>query len=230
MKPAAQAAFVAFNAPLEGVLAWMYLDILGYVTTGMGNLVDPVQQALTLPWKRPAGSLASADEVAAAWQAVDACRTAPKGQRQSGLATQYGGAFEHVTEIRLDHDGINACVAHQIAANEIFMRKYFPAFDALPADAQLCLHSMAWAMGPGFAATFQKFRDEINAGQYAAAEPDAVFRGSGVQRRIDQDKLLLGNAQAVVDHDLSPDALWWPADLSDPVQMQRALDAGKGVA
>jgi GH24 family phage-related lysozyme (muramidase) len=217
VKPSAHAAFVAFSTPLEGILTWMYLDVLGYVTTGMGNLIDPIEMAMTLPWKRADGSPASSDEVQGAWQAVDACRTAPKGQRQpSGLATRYGGAFEHVTTIRLDRAGIDACRERQLASNEMIMRRYFPSFDDLPADAQLCLHSMAWAMGAGFAAKFVQFRSAINTGRYADAAPLSVFRGAGVQHRIDQDELLLRNAQVVADQGLDPDVLYWPKDLSAP--------------
>jgi hypothetical protein len=49
MWPSVQAAFVPISSKLEGYLPWMYLDILGWVTTGMGNKVDPVSQALSLP-------------------------------------------------------------------------------------------------------------------------------------------------------------------------------------
>lgn len=217
MKPSARAAFVAFSAPFEGICTWLYLDVLGYVTTGMGNLVDPILLATALPWQNPDGTPTSPEDVRAAWTAVDGHRSDPKGTRQtSGLATQYGGAFQGVTTIRLDHAGIDALCARQLASNEAIMHRYFPGFDNLPADAQLCLHSMAWAMGAGFGQSFVNFRDAINAGRYGDAAPLSVFRGAGVQRRIQQDELLLRNAQAVVDGGLDPDALYWPKDLGAP--------------
>lgn len=215
MRAAARAAFVRFSSPLEGVLGWMYLDVLGYVTCGMGDLVDSVAAAQALPWRRVDGSLAGPDEVAAAWHAVDACRTAPKGVKQpSGLATKYGGAFAGVTTLRLDQAGIDAAVAKQLAANEILLRYYFPTFDQIPADGQLELHSMCWAMGGGFAAKFPRFRAAVSAGRYADAAPESVFQGAGIERRIEQDELLLRNAQAVIDRGLDPDVLYWPTDLA----------------
>ena len=42
--------FRAFTLPLEGEIAWMYLDTLGLVTVGLGNLIDPVELALELPF------------------------------------------------------------------------------------------------------------------------------------------------------------------------------------
>ena len=218
MKPAARAAFVRFSAPLEGICPWMYLDILGYITTGMGNLVDPILLATALPWLNPDGSPTSPDDVRAAWKAVDDHRTAPKGVRQpTGLATKYGQAFAPVTTIRLDEAGIDAVCNRQLSANEAIMHRYFPGFDDLPADAQLCLHSMAWAMGAGFGSSFVNFRDAINTGRFGDAAPLSVFRGAGVQRRIAQDELLLRNAQAVVNGGLDPDTLYWPRDLGAPI-------------
>src|SRR4029453_7562541 len=42
--------FLAFSRPLEGRVPWMYLDIKGLVTTGVGNLIDPVGLASKLPF------------------------------------------------------------------------------------------------------------------------------------------------------------------------------------
>ena len=46
MQSAVRSAWRRFNEPLEGLTDWMYLDIKGLVTTGMGNLIDPVESAL----------------------------------------------------------------------------------------------------------------------------------------------------------------------------------------
>src|SRR5271165_6679781 len=137
MWPSVLTNWVKFNRNLEGVLAWMYLDILGYVTTGMGNLIDSVGAALALPWLNPDGSLASSAEVAAAWNAVDALRSDPKGQRQtSGPATHYGQAFAGYTTIRLNAAGIQHAIATTIAADEPVLKHYYPKLDSWPADAQ----------------------------------------------------------------------------------------------
>lgn len=41
MYPSVTSFFRVFNEPLEGVVAYMYLDIKGLVTVGVGNLIDP---------------------------------------------------------------------------------------------------------------------------------------------------------------------------------------------
>jgi len=49
----------------------MYLDIKGLITCGVGNLIDPVSEALKLPWKKQTtGGLATEAEVRAAWTAL----------------------------------------------------------------------------------------------------------------------------------------------------------------
>ncbi len=211
MYPAVAANWVKFNQPLEGVLPFLYLDILGYVTTGMGNLVDPIGAARALPWKNADGSAADAGTITAAWNTVDALRSDPKGQTQtSGPATQYGQAFGGYTSIRLDSAGIQQAVQTTLTADETQLRTYFPQWDSMPADAQVGILSMAWAMGSGFPATFPQFTAAINAGQYATAAGLSDFRGSGVATRIAQDKKLFQNAQAVVDGGYDPSVLYWP--------------------
>ena len=44
MRPNVRDAFSDFNAPLEGVVEWMYLDVRGLVTVGVGNLLQPRRQ------------------------------------------------------------------------------------------------------------------------------------------------------------------------------------------
>jgi len=40
MKPAAKEGFLALTTNLEGYTSFMYLDVKGLVTTGIGNLID----------------------------------------------------------------------------------------------------------------------------------------------------------------------------------------------
>ena len=45
MRASVKNQFRTFNAPLEGVVKYMYLDIKGLVTIGVGNLIDPINAA-----------------------------------------------------------------------------------------------------------------------------------------------------------------------------------------
>jgi hypothetical protein len=56
VRESVRAYFPILTAPLEGVCTWPYLDSRGLVTTGIGDLVDPIELALPLPWHRADGS------------------------------------------------------------------------------------------------------------------------------------------------------------------------------
>jgi hypothetical protein len=48
----------------------MYADVLGLITTGQGNLIDPKPAALALPWRNRDGALASSAEISAEWDRI----------------------------------------------------------------------------------------------------------------------------------------------------------------
>ena len=203
-------SFVDWTTPLEGWLPFMYIDALGYVTTGMGNLIDPIGLALALPWKNADGSRASSDQVTAAWNAVDAQRSDPKGKKQaSGPATKGGGSQGGVTSIRVTKDDIHALVAQKLKENETYLISGLSNFDQAPADAQLAAHSMSWAMGPGFAKTWTSFRDAFLKGDWAGAAAQSHMQGTGIDMRNMANKLLLTNADLVAKNKKDPDTLYY---------------------
>lgn len=219
MRDSVRAAWVKTNTPLEGVLPWMYLDRLGNVTSGMGDLLEPVGAALAVEWVNPDGSTVSDADVAAAWNAVDALRSDPKGELQtSGPATQGGGAFGPYTTIRLTPTTIQALVAGKLDSMEPTLRARYKNWDSQPADSQWGILSMSWAMGEHF--EFPDFDAAINAGQYAKAAPLSVFRGTGVQTRIADDQLAFKNAQVVVDNFLPREILYYPRTLTGATRAQ----------
>lgn len=135
----------AGNVPLEGDVSWMYLDTKGYATTGMGNLIDPVGLALSLPWRHGAGGpIASTEEITAAWNRVKAA---------TYLASAGSEAARSVTDLRLAQSDITSLVKAKLdsfAANLVETPDFADLYE-WPAPAQYGLCSMAWAMGPWFA-------------------------------------------------------------------------------
>jgi peptidoglycan hydrolase-like protein with peptidoglycan-binding domain len=213
-------SYVDWTTPLEGFLYWMYIDALGYVTTGLGNLIDSPGAAQALPWKNANGSTASSAQVAAAWQAVDAQRTAPKGQRQGGAGAAGGGTQGHVTSIRITKADVHDLVAAKMKQNESLLVSGLPNLAQAPADAQLAMHSMAWAMGPGFAIpgnpkAFPGLIHAFNAGDYKTASAQSTMKGTGIAHRNDANKLLLQNAAQVVAAKKDPDTLFYIDGLGD---------------
>ena len=219
MYPSVQSQFHSFNEPFEGSIPYMYLDILGLVTVGVGNLIDPVELATALPFRfknKPgiagvAGAPASQDQITAEWQ---------KLKTNQSLAKAGHKACEPITDLELSDDAIESLIAQRLGQNEAFLKKRpaFSAFDAWPADAQMALLSMAWAMGPGAFQGFPNFSAACQRGDFktAAAECRMSEAGNpGVVPRNRANALLFSNAAAVMapGSGLQAATLYYPRDL-----------------
>lgn len=216
MHKAVQDNFRKFNEPFEGVVSFMYVDIKGLVTVGVGNLIDPVGLALDLPFEfrdKPGiatpGKAASKAEIRAEWSKIKADQSlAQRGHRAAGK----------VATLELDDDGVAALIAQRLQANETTLKRTaaFKDFDAWPADAQLGVLSMAWAMGPGFGARFPKFSAACKRQDFAAAAQNcriAEAGNPGVVPRNVADRQLFVNAGVVVADGSDRSVLRFPKKL-----------------
>lgn len=215
MHPAVRASFLTFTQPLEGRVPYMYLDILGLVTTGVGNLIDPSSEAVKLPWTiGPNGEPASREAIRADWDAL---------KNRQDLRRLHHKYAAPITRCRLSEAAIDALVLGKLAANVAHMTtKHFPGFAGWPADAQIGACSMAWACGPGFPATFKNFARAANAGDWLAAAAACAIRDGlntpqleddnlGIVPRNKANRLCFTNAAAVVAAGAPLDVLHWPA-------------------
>ncbi len=129
----------------------MYLDVKGWVTTGVGNLIDPVGIALNLPFlHKKTRSKATQQETKQEWDKVKGMQNLKKGG---------GGNFGQYTTLVLDDDAITNLIAQRLANNERVLKSKnaFKNFDTWPADAQLALLSMSWAAGPNKFDNWKRF-------------------------------------------------------------------------
>jgi hypothetical protein len=193
MQPAVRNAWRAFNQPFEGLTSWMYLDIRGLVTTGMGNLIDPLPAALELTWRHEDDTAAAQADVIAEWNRI---------KENIALAHQGALAARAIASLHLADSDINALILRRLASDEAIVKAY-PAFAGLeewPADAQLGLMSMAWAMGAGFGPHFPNFSHACAARDFATAATDCEMDASAnpaLARRNAADRqafLLAANA------------------------------------
>jgi GH24 family phage-related lysozyme (muramidase) len=204
LHPAVKAAWHRFSEPLEGRVHWMYLDILGLVTTGVGNLIDPSSEAVKLPWTIN-GHPASPEAIRADWDALKA--------RQDLKRLHYKYAAP-VTKCRLSDEAIDGLVLAKLEINAAFMQKnYFPDFATWPADAQLAASSMAWACGPGFPATFKNFARFANVQDWAGCKASCAIKTEGNPGVVPRNKanvLCFENAAEVASNGWPVEELHWP--------------------
>jgi hypothetical protein len=142
MKPTVIDVFPYITTRLEGRVSHMYLDCKGLVTVGLGCLIDPVSLAVQLPWVhkatlKPAGPQIIIDE----WQRI---------KDDQRLAKFHYNVAGSLTQLRLTDEGIDSLAVKRLSVFETDLRKEFLDWDAFPADAQLAIMLMTWAMGSGF--------------------------------------------------------------------------------
>ena len=209
-------SFIPWSGPFEGpLLTYPYTDVDGWVTTGTGNMIDagapgqqkgvncgkgtgapcgqatPTAKALAMPWT--GGSIATDwAAIKAAWPGVQS--TACKG----------------ITSARLPQDYLVTMAMDQMKANERDVLKLVPGFAEVPADGQLALHSMMWAMGSGALGTFKTLLGAVNSGDYMTAAAQSHMHGDGIDMRNLANKLLFTNAASSTD----PDHLYYLEGLT----------------
>lgn len=191
---------------MEGVVPWMYLDILGLVTTAIGNLIDPRQYAMKLPWRRRDGGLATPAEIITEWERV---------KNTPALAKWGHRAAEQVTSLRLDPEGIEQVVFGKLHEMNGRLAARFPQFEDWPADAQLATLSMSWACGPAF--RFPRLEAALRDYDFATAAEHCHINEAGnpgLVPRNRANKMLYRNAARSHAFHLDPDALVWPTDLA----------------
>lgn len=223
MRASVRAAFVGFTEPLEGSVAWMYLDVLGLVTVGIGNLIDPPVYAVGLPFVHEDGTPASRAEIAEEWARVKADRSlAQKGHRAAKL----------VTKLRLTPEGIEQVVFAKLEQVDSQLAARFPQWEEWPAAAQLATLSLSWACGAGF--RFPKLEAALKAQDWATAATECKMNAAGnpgiVPRNAANRALFLLAAQ-----DSDPDDLTWtvdapPSTQPENVQPRNPDTAAEGIA
>jgi hypothetical protein len=213
MHDSVRAVFRKFNERFEGVVHWMYPDVRNLVTIGVGNLIDPVEVALPLPFHSLAapGTVAAEAQISEEWHRIKGDPT---------LATSGYKACESITQLRLDDTAVDALIASRLAENEALLKKKlaFAQFDTWPADAQLGSLSMAWALGAGGLSTFPRFSAACQKLDFAAAAEECTISeqgNAGVAPRNRANRILFRNAAVIrAGGDYDPARLYYPSSLA----------------
>jgi hypothetical protein len=183
----------------------MYLDAFGRVSCGPGLLIEPIELAVRLPFKKQDGALASEREIDDAWLRL---------KEHQELARRHVSHALALTGLVLSDQDIDAVVAETLAANAAFVSAHhFPGFAGFPADAQLGIMSMAWAIGPGFPARYPHFTRAVLSGNWAGAQADCTIEeegNPGVVPRNRANRICFANAEIASRLGLDRRALGWP--------------------
>lgn len=206
--PAVRDTFVAWTSQFEGRIRWMYLDAKSIVTAGIGIALRTPADARALPWRVSDSGLdiaASADEIDGAWEVV----------RSHVELAGIGGAqpvWQRLTDVRLPLSSLDGITLTRFDANDNHMPGVFPRWAEFPADAQLAVHSMVYAMGFGnLLDEFPKFLSAMRALDFATAAGECHMSETGnapLRPRNVADRELLEHAADVVARGLPRGQLW----------------------
>ncbi|WP_329453271.1 peptidoglycan-binding protein (plasmid) [Streptomyces sp. NBC_01724] len=225
--------WITFNDPLEGRVNFMYLDVKGYVSTGIGNKIDetardnfaPTAQerekslaaASSLRWLvNDVDTVATPEEIAEDWDRV---------KSHLELASQGHGAFRPHTRLHLEDNEIDRHVFAKLDEMECVLLEqrgeHFGGFVSWPANAQLATMSMCWAMGPKF--RFPKFQEHVKARSWVGAADECHFTPDVgtiiIRNKLDRAHFLF--ARDVEDQGLPMDQI--VLGVSDVFGVQGAL-------
>lgn len=204
MRDAIVKAFFDYTVSHEGYTPFMYADTRNLVTTGVGNLIDngppdsvavsdsAMAPAMGLPWKHKGpgwtrqnptvGAPATPEEIRAAWthvktlSPINADPTVPAVKKKPGMA------YANDTDLTLSIEDIEALVTRTRLQMENKLKTVFRDYEDWPADAQIALLTMSWAMGPeNLLAQFGNLRKALtqNPPDFAAASNAVAIRGFG---------------------------------------------------
>lgn len=187
MKQVVHDNFISFNRVFEGFTTWFYLDVKGYVTIGMGNLVDPIVPTL-LKFSDIQGTPVSWSTVLDEWNVVKSMYS----YRLKG-----GYEFRNHTLLRASTESIETLIKSELCSFETTLKTHFSNWDEYPADGQLGILSMAWALGPNFPTHWPKFTRLVLDGKWGEAGNEShmsEYGNPGIKPRNAANRALFINA------------------------------------
>ena len=211
----------------------MYLDVKGYLSTGIGNKIDETARDNSAPTAQErAASLAAASTLRWLVNDVDTVATpeeiADEWDRVKShleLAPQGHGAFRPLTHLHLENDEIDRHVFAKLDEMESVLltqrAEHFGGFASWPANAQLATMSMCWAMGPKF--RFPNFQGHVAGRNWLGAADECHFTPDVgtiiIRNKLDRAHFLL--ARDVDSQGLPMEQI--VLDVSDVFGVQGAL-------
>ena len=208
MHASVAAALPLFLKQFEGKVNYMYLDVKGLVTIGIGHLLDPVDQALRLQFgPKGGGGTASGAQVIAEWQTV-------KGRRD--LAGKPSIEFDKITTLQLTDVGIATMVADDAKSIESYIKtnpsakKFYADFDAWPADAQLGFFGVAWGGIPLPQFGWHLFPAACRDQDWDTAAAQCKITSPIAAGRNEAHRAMFINAAAIKANGDDITKVWWP--------------------
>lgn len=148
----------------EGSISHMYLDTVGKVTVGVGNMLPDVASAQKLSFvDRKTQQTATKDAIKTDFETVSKLN---KGMIAS--------SYKKDTKLDLPNTAINTLLDSRIASFKNEIKLKFPSFDTYPMTVQFALLDMAFNLGTnGLVTKFPSFKKAIEAKEWKTAAKES---------------------------------------------------------
>lgn len=197
MKQAVSDIFPTFTSRFEGRIPYMYLDVKGLVTIGLGCLIDPESLARSLPFVgKNTNKRVPVEVISCEWHNV---------KSDVSLARRGHTAAARVTTLKLDEDAIDDLARTRLRGAEDYLKKTFHDFEDWPAPAQLATLSMAWAMGAGFTRVFTSWTKAALLHNWELCAKQCLMRTTGNPGLVPRNKANVALFLAAVNGDEIPE-------------------------
>ena len=152
----------------EGCISHMYLDTVGKVTIGVGNMLPTAEAAMALPFVHAeGGARATDDEIRAEFKEISM-------QDQGQLARNY----KQYTRLKLADAAIDELLDSRIDEFERQLKRDFPKFEAYPEPAMLGILDMAFNLGnTGLVNKFPTFTAAARKEDWSSCEQECRRQG-----------------------------------------------------
>lgn len=212
-----QNAFLRFTAELEGTCLWMYLDVEGLVTTGIGNLINAPDAAIKFNnWYHRNGTPATDQEVINEWNVVKAL------QSHSNDDELFWKDRAVLMMNPTETDKKVLAMAKQVETY-VMLRPQMHSYCNWPADAQMAVLSMEWAMGDGHMSSYHKFLACANRNDFTGMADECYMddtHNPGLIKRNLYNKALFENAARVINLGIDPSLYFGPTGpVVKPISM-----------
>ena len=168
----------------EGVVPHMYLDTLGYVTTGIGHLLSTPVMAQVLPFTHPDGTPATSNDITNEWWRVHAMEKAHLPQYYAARTT-----------LRLADGVMSDLLGKDILANS--PEYMIPGFATFPDPAKEALLDMSFQLGAtGLVKGFPHLMEAVKARDWNACALHCTRQGIQEWRNNDTAELFKQAATA----------------------------------
>ncbi len=166
----------------EGSISHMYLDTVGKVTVGVGNMLPDADAAVALTFiSRTTGQAASADDIRAEFETIQ--------NQKPGLVAQ---SYRKFTKLDLPESAINTLLDKRIKEFNSGLRVHFNDIDQYPESAQLGLMDMAFNLGVnGLIKKFPSFVRAVNRRDWENCAKECQRRGISNRRNEETQALFI---------------------------------------